>query len=152
MERSLFTRLFESTTNDKLNKYSLTTQYRMHPEICSFPNKYFYENRLKCADCTECDSFKLKPYTVFSLDFKQSNQDAINYHNTGEAQFIVHLLKVLEKLACPKNVSYGLITPYAKQKAEIQQYIKYVWVLLLFGTFSFSFSFSNVNFDLCILS
>lgn len=124
MERSLFTRLFDSTSDNKLNKYSLTTQYRMHPEICSFPNKYFYENRLKCAEETNCDSFKLEPYTVISLDFKQSNQDAVNYHNSGEAQFIVDLLKVLEKLASPLNFSYGLITPYAKQKAEIQQYLK----------------------------
>lgn len=124
MERSLFTRLFDSTSDSKLNKYSLTTQYRMHPEICSFPNKYFYEDRLKCAEETNCDSFKLEPYTVISLDFKQSNQDAVNYHNSGEAQFIVDLLKVLEKLASPLNFSYGLITPYAKQKAEIQQYIK----------------------------
>lgn len=124
MERSLFTRLFDSTSDNQLNKYSLTTQYRMHPEICKFPNKYFYEDRLKSAKETNCDSFKLEPYTVISLDFKQSNQDAVNYHNSGEAQFIVDLLKVLEKLASPMNFSYGLITPYAKQKAEIQQYIK----------------------------
>lgn len=124
MERSLFTRLFDSTLDKSSNKYSLTTQYRMHPEICLFPNKYFYEGRLRCAEETNCDSFKLEPYIVFSLDFKQSNRDAVNYHNSGEAQFIVDLLKVLEKLASPLNFSYGLITPYAKQKAEIQQYIQ----------------------------
>lgn len=97
----------------------------MHPEICHFPNKYFYNNRLESAQNTR-ESFKLEPYTVFSLNFKQSNQDAVNYHNSGEAKFIVDLLKVLIKLACPKMFSYGIITPYAKQKAEIQNHLKCV--------------------------
>lgn len=122
MERSLFTRLYDLMSQNELrtNTYSITEQYRMHPDICHFPNKYFYNNRLKSAKSTICKDFGLNAYNVLSLDFKQSNEDAVNYHNSGEAQFVVDLLKVTVKLASPEKYSYGVITPYAKQKAEIQ--------------------------------
>lgn len=44
----------------------------------------------------------------------------INYYNSDEAEFICAMLKVMTKHAKPENYSYGIITPYAKQRAEIQ--------------------------------
>lgn len=100
----------------------MTTQYRMHPDICAFSNSYFYGKRLTSAPQTQtsCPNFSLKPYKVFSLKYLQSNDDMMYYYNVGEAEFIVAMLKVMVKHADPKIFSYGIITPYAKQKKEIQ--------------------------------
>lgn len=124
MERSLFARLHNTMSNDTnrdavKNTYGLTTQYRMHPEICTFPNAYFYNNRLTSAPQTT-ESFALQPYSVFSLNSLQSNSDMVNYYNVNEANFIVLMLKVMIRHANPKDFSYGIITPYAKQRTEIQ--------------------------------
>lgn len=112
----------------------MTTQYRMHPDICAFSNGYFYGKRLTSAPQTLANvNFPLKPYNVFSLRCLQSNQDMINYLNIGEAEFIVTMLKVMVKHAVPGapdskdgTFSYGIITPYAKQRAEIQHLLSYV--------------------------
>lgn len=125
LEKSLFTRLMESFENcqENANIYSLRKQYRMDPEICSWSNKYFYNNQLITVPKPD-RLFQLNPYCVFSLDCLQSNADMINYHNMDEAQFIVSLLKLLVKYANPKRYSYGIITPYAKQKTEILSQLK----------------------------
>lgn len=121
-ERSLFTRLYDAmsengTTNK--NTHAMTTQYRMHPDICSFSNGYFYKKSISSAPQTAIGS-ELRPYSVFSLTCEQSNRDTVHFHNVGEAEFIVSMLKVMIKHANPKDHSYGIITPYAKQRAEIQ--------------------------------
>ena len=36
--------------NNQNGYHLLSTQYRMHPDICSFPNSQFYQGRLKNAD------------------------------------------------------------------------------------------------------
>lgn len=104
----------------------MTTQYRMHPDICSFSNGYFYGKRLTSAPQTAHanDNFTLHPYRVFNLKFLQSNQDMISYYNLGEAEFIVTMLKVMCKHADPNLFSYGIITPYAEQKKRIQDSIR----------------------------
>lgn len=50
----------------------------------------------------------------------------INYYNTDEAEFICAMLKVMTKHAKPEIYSYGIITPYAKQRQEIQHRLTYV--------------------------
>lgn len=126
LERSLFTRLQENCADmeHKPNMYSLREQYRMHPEICRWPNKYFYQNRLISAPNTIDRNFQLNPYGVFSLKCLQSNIDGVHYHNSDEAKFIIDLLKIVIRHANPKYHSYGIITPYSKQRTELQGYIK----------------------------
>lgn len=99
--------------------YAMTTQYRMHPEICDFSNKYFYKGRLVSEPRTN-SHFQLRPYNIFSLTCEQSNKDMVNYFNIEEAQFVVTMLKVMVKHANPNEFSYGIITPYAKQRAVLQ--------------------------------
>lgn len=127
LERSLFTRLQEVCTDvvHKPNMYSLRQQYRMHPEICHWSNKYFYENRLISASNTIDPTFKLNPYGVFSLDFRQSCNRGISFHNSEEAKFITALLKIIVRHADPKHNSYGIITPYSTQRKELQTHIKW---------------------------
>lgn len=123
MERSLFTRLFQGfgDAGQISNAISITKQYRMHPEICSFPNKYFYGNRLQSVNTEHSSNFLLMPYTVFSLDCKQSNTSSVHYYNQYEAEFILSLLKVMIRHADPKAYSYGIITPYAAQTRSIKK-------------------------------
>lgn len=99
--------------------YAMTRQYRMHPDICHFSNHYFYGNRLTSGPPTN-DNFMLRPYSVFNLNFFQSNADHVHYYNLDEANFVVMMLKVMIKHAEPKDFSYGIITPYAKQRQELQ--------------------------------
>lgn len=84
--------------------------------------RYFYDNRLVSAPQTVqvCRDFPLHPYRVFHLNCQQSNTDMIGFCNTDEAEFICTMLKVMTKHAKPENYSYGIITPYAKQRTEIQ--------------------------------
>lgn len=126
LERSLFTRLKEvcADTGNKSGMFSLREQYRMHPEICHWPNSYFYENNLISASTNVDVNFKLTPYAVFSLDCLQTNIGNIHYYNKEEARFVIELLKILVKYADPKSFSYGIITPYSKQRSEIQTHIK----------------------------
>lgn len=128
LERSLFTRLQETCTNVKYkpNMYSLCQQYRMHPDICRWSNQYFYQSRLVSAPCTIDATFQLNPYGVFSLDFLQSCNNGISYHNSDEAKFIIDLLKIVVRYADPKQYSYGIITPYSTQRKELQNHIKWV--------------------------
>lgn len=125
MERSLFTRFFEvSVRGGQIhNAMSITKQYRMHPEICWFPNKYFYDGRLTSKVASDSSHFGLMPYNVFKLDCRQSNTDSINYHNIYEAEFIINLLKVMIRHANPKTYSYGIITPYSSQRGQIEKLI-----------------------------
>lgn len=127
MDRSLFTRLYQNIAQNVDNigsVYAMTRQYRMHPNICHFPNQYFYENRLQ-SDGQTLESFPLRPYSVFNLNCLQSNRDIIHFYNVEEAQFIVSMLKVMIKHANPIEFSYGIITPYAKQRTEIQNLLGY---------------------------
>lgn len=112
-----------------VNTFSLTKQYRMHKDICEWPNEYFYNGRLT----TEIPPSKNPPknfvfheYNVFKLNFKQTNADDKNFYNEGEALFIKSLLKVLVRHADPSmhGFTYGIITPYAMQKKKIQENIR----------------------------
>lgn len=120
---SLFARMYDNISRkgaQEQSTYTMTTQYRMHPEICAFSNGYFYKNRLTSAPSTR-EGFFLNPYSVFNLPCLQSNQDMVSFYNVDEAKFIVTMLKVMIKHANPKEFSYGIITPYAKQRLEIQR-------------------------------
>lgn len=73
-----------------------------------------------------CQDFPLHTYRLFELNSLQSNNDAINFCNAKEADFICTMLKVMTKHAKPEEYSYGIITPYAKQRTEIQNRLAYV--------------------------
>lgn len=123
MERSLFTRLQDiyETIDNKSNVYSFNNQYRMHPIICHWPNIYFYSDRLQTSEAAVDASFKMNPYGVYCLDFSQSNNDHIHYHNLDEVNFVIELLKMMVEYASPKDYSYGIITPYSQQRKKLQE-------------------------------
>lgn len=86
-----------------------------------------------------CHDFPLHPYRVFHLSCLQSNADMISFCNADEAEFLCAMLKVMTKHAKPENYSYGIITPYAKQRTEIQNRLTYVKEIL----FPFQYQFEK---------
>lgn len=114
--RSLFERFFIH-----FGKYDsrspiamLTDQYRMHPEICHFPSKQFYDSRLKTARVSS-GSYPLKPYILFEIRHGAQKSSSTSLENEVEASLIRNILvSVLTK--APENSSVGVITPYKGQK------------------------------------
>lgn len=68
----------------------------------------------------------------------------VSFCNADEAEFICTMLKVMTKHAKPESYSYGIITPYAKQRTEIQNRLAYVEKIFFF---SFSMSMKKMSFN-----
>ncbi|KAH8261890.1 hypothetical protein KR038_001961 [Drosophila bunnanda] len=105
--------------------FKLSMQYRMHPEICRWPNKYFYEDQLVSADIT-AKSSPLIPYCVVNLSYTRdtcgtSGNRSIS--NDEEARFVAQLLAEMDKHMSSKHYSYGLISPYSNQCHALSQVI-----------------------------
>lgn len=123
--RSLFERFFihfgEYSASSPIAM--LTEQYRMHPDICHFPSKKFYDGRLITARSTD-SSFPLKPYIVFDLKHGREKSSTKNsMENEVEAEFVRNLLTAV-LLKAPDNLKIGVITPYKGQKRLITQKIR----------------------------
>uniref|UniRef100_A0A182P6C1 FHA domain-containing protein n=1 Tax=Anopheles epiroticus TaxID=199890 RepID=A0A182P6C1_9DIPT len=120
---SLFARLYQSYAGegeaDQLKM--LKTQYRMHPNICHWPNRYFYNSQLKNAPCTEMmrKAIKLKHYMVISLSYDQElTQAQYEIYNKDEIRFVVELMRQMVR-CCDKHATFAIVTPYVRQKEEL---------------------------------
>lgn len=93
----------------------------MHPEISSWPNDYFYNKCLKNAPETKNQIAIFKPFSMFDLvqDNDKVRTTNNNYINYNEIEFIYKLVQHLKKKMSVSAYSYGVITPYAKQRDEI---------------------------------
>ena len=105
-ERSMMERLMKL---DYENVTELTTQNRMCPALLEFPNKTFYEDRLKTGPHAPADgSFRL-----VSLDEGLEESDGTSYVNRHEAAASAQAaLDLVEEL---KDDDVVLLTPYAAQ-------------------------------------
>jgi hypothetical protein len=124
-DRSLFKRL-------QLQKYSvgfLETQYRMHPQISSFPARKFYKNGLRDSENVACTK-KIHALRCFGplLYFdvregieKNHMEENTSWCNLDEIRVISLLLKSLICLYPNLNIrSVGIISGYNGQIKEIQ--------------------------------
>lgn len=132
LSKSLFDRIQSSFVKPEDSPvFRLTRQYRMHPDICTWPNRFFYAGRLQTDDVTTAiaDQFPLRPYTIFSLGYRQVERTLPQHHmsNSNEADFIVRMLNVLGPQVGRTN-TIGIITPYAGQRDELTQRLRYVRV------------------------
>lgn len=102
----------------------LTLQYRMHPDICLFPSKHFYNSILKTDRATEeirCSSdWPFQPYMVFDVSDGYETKEKESFSNLSEIEMAVALIKLIKskkKEFCFRNI--GIITPYRAQKIRL---------------------------------
>ncbi|XP_018569596.1 probable helicase senataxin isoform X2 [Anoplophora glabripennis] len=116
--RSLFARIDENFANDVNSPIRmLCEQYRMKSEICEYPNKTFYNGKLKSFPIHINRVIpELKPYLLFNI-LNTENEDESPYRNSQEVGLIYSLLGTLKKFI-KANCKYtiGIITPYRAQK------------------------------------
>ena len=117
--------LFERLQRGGHDVHFLFYQYRMHPLICSFPSKYFYEGKLKNGLALE--KFR-KPYHKYNeysplvfYDLPSSQETltekTLSYQNENEANYCINLLIDL-LITFPNDISIdqvGIISMYADQ-------------------------------------
>ncbi|XP_037933625.1 probable helicase senataxin isoform X2 [Teleopsis dalmanni] len=133
--RSIFTRIENciQSSNDKGHvMYMLRKQYRMHPDICLFPNQYFYNNKLINANSTNSHLTLISPYCVLNLNYPQ-NENCFygQIRNDLEIDFIANLIVALNGLLPHKLYSYGIITPYAEHRNALLAAIQVMNVMSL---------------------
>ena len=88
--RSLLERLMSLNYPAKL----LDTQRRMHPKIAEFPNKYFYENKLK----TEYNhNYDIEPLQIINIDGSEE-KNGTSYMNKKEGEKIVQIYNNLKNI------------------------------------------------------
>ncbi|XP_065361454.1 uncharacterized protein Setx [Calliphora vicina] len=105
---------------------SLQTQYRMHPEICRWPNQYFYRNELiNGKTILDFTKSPLVPFCILNMAYTQHNFSSNGkIENNLEADFVAKLLKALDGFIPNKYNSYGVITPYAHHRATLESSIR----------------------------
>lgn len=100
----------------------LRTQYRMHDDICYFPNRRFYDRGLRNGRAIE--SLANHP-PVLGYDIGGTETEVeTSFSNSTEARLTAHLATDLvsdEPTLSPSDV--GIITPYRAQVSEIQEQI-----------------------------
>lgn len=128
---SLFERFVRTLGGTPNTLLTLTSQYRMHPTIVSFPSAHFYDSRLLTVDVGRRST--LHPYLVFNVTGTAEAQcsSSTSKYNEKEGRFILNLLKSclaqlchdLEAVASPSTyrlpLTIGVISFYKGQKQAI---------------------------------
>ncbi|RXN20554.1 pro convertase subtilisin kexin type 6 isoform X1 [Labeo rohita] len=129
MQQSLFERYMDLAV-------MLDTQYRMHEEICRFPSKEFYKNKLKTgAERGPCYLLKKngKPTAILFghmqgkedslvVSTKEGNENSVA--NIKEAKQAVRVANLLIKQAGVEPEHIAILTPYNAQVSEIKKIIE----------------------------
>ncbi|XP_073271318.1 uncharacterized protein [Primulina huaijiensis] len=110
----------------------LTQQYRMHPEICSFPSSHFYEGKLQNGDqmfgkaASFHETLCLGPYMLFDIldgrETRGKGAAAMSIYNECESDAAVELLRYFKKRYPSEFLArkIGVITPYKCQLSLLQ--------------------------------
>ncbi|KAL6432141.1 hypothetical protein ACFW04_006688 [Cataglyphis niger] len=121
LDQSIFARIqnvFATQQNNPI--IMLNMQYRMDYAISYWPNKYFYNGRLKNI-IQDRMHFPFHSYRVLHHNFMQNNED--KFSNTIEAEFVANIILAMLIFANWKNtrntISLGIITPYNNQRTLI---------------------------------
>lgn len=127
-ERSLFERLQQAGQPVVM----LTTQYRMHSAIRTFPSRFFYNDALVDSERVLGDEWNLpyhtsrrfQPYLFYDLRSRETKRGR-SLRNRTEAEFVVQLLTELllsfGNLKPPPLTSCAVITPYREQLQEVSE-------------------------------
>lgn len=119
LDQSIFSRVqsaFDLQPNNPI--IMLDTQYRMQPDISSWPNKFFYGCQLKNA-VERNDNFPFHSYRILNLITNQNHDNS----NNEEADFVANIIYCMLNFANLDNwqscISCGILTPYNNQRAMI---------------------------------
>ncbi|XP_074381844.1 putative helicase MAGATAMA 3 [Apium graveolens] len=113
----------------------LKTQYRMHPEIRSFPSKEFYKEALEDGPYVESETTRawhryscFGPFCFFDLHEGKESQpsNSGSWENVDEAEFVVLMYhKLLARFAELKSSSQiAIISPYSSQVGLLRDNFK----------------------------
>eukprot|EP00898_Chlorokybus_atmophyticus_P006981 jgi/Chlat1/7284/Chrsp58S06911 len=120
-QRSFFERVMMAGCRPLL----LSVQYRMHPEIRSFPSRYFYENLLQDAPSVLArgpDQFHqhplLRPYSFIDVAGKETRNGRGSLQNEREALVAAKLYHLLSDHIPKESIHQrcSVITPYRQQQ------------------------------------
>ncbi|GFR10225.1 probable helicase senataxin [Trichonephila clavata] len=117
--RSLFERFISyfSKTGQKNLFITLTEQFRMHSEICSFPSKYFYNDQLTTAGNLDqiYENFPIYPYSVYVVQESE-------FFENSRVETVVNL--GIQFLLIKSSLSIGIIVPNQKKKDLYSKWIR----------------------------
>jgi regulator of nonsense transcripts 1 len=126
-EISLFERLYiaKNLPEGSLSKIMLNVQYRMHPRICEFPSREFYEGKLKAdVSCERNHLPKLGfPWPEMPSSGGQLERcvfvpclgdEDIGYRSKGNL-LQAELCKEIYRLLVSTSGSIAVLTPYTRQ-------------------------------------
>ncbi|CDR45875.1 CYFA0S20e01178g1_1 [Cyberlindnera fabianii] len=129
LEFSLFERILKNGTYP--SPIMLNTQYRMHPEISTFPNREFYQgNLLDGVTSKDRKIHKLRPIVFFDTTSQKESltyggdEEERSYMNVGEASSIVGLIASLHTRKAIPLEDIAVITPYSGQRDLIATMIR----------------------------
>lgn len=95
----------------------------MNADILAWPNKYFYDRKLRNGTIGREPPLPLRPYRVIDLE---SEQNSDQFSNDKEAEFVANLIYgMIGHLESKRiaHVSIGVITPYKNQRSIVEKKI-----------------------------
>ncbi|KAI4355927.1 hypothetical protein L6164_004651 [Bauhinia variegata] len=127
--------LFERLVLLGRKKHLLDVQHRMHPSISSFPNRKFYDCKIKNAQNVKEKSYKRnflqgKMYGSYSFlnvtHGKEELDNKYSQRNMVEASIVSAIVENLHKeyVRTKKKVTVGVISPYMAQVQTIEAKVK----------------------------
>lgn len=134
--RSLFERLIKRYGSNKDVCYTLNTQGRMHEEIADFPNRVFYDGKLRAVPLAHqveilnqseetgdlLHDLLLSKRVAF-LDVRSEKNSLSDKVNSSEARLIARIVAEIHSLSPDKfdpDRTVGVIVPYRNQIAAIR--------------------------------
>ncbi|CAN4109758.1 unnamed protein product [Withania somnifera] len=124
--------LFERLVILGHKKHLLDVQYRMHPKISLFPNREFYQKKIKDGPNVKSAAYEKRFLTgdIFGsysfINISSGNEEHDDKHSTrnkAEAFVVSEIVANLHKayLSSKQKVRVGCISPYKAQVFAIQQ-------------------------------
>ncbi|GAM23838.1 hypothetical protein SAMD00019534_070130 [Acytostelium subglobosum LB1] len=127
-DQSLFQRLQE-----RKQPHMLTTQYRMHSTIRTFPSRHFYNDLLEDGPNIPARATNYHanpffgPFTFFDLQFSvETKPGGGSVFNEDECRMAYYLYQLLLKTYPDEvfNGRIGIISPYRQQVLSMREYFK----------------------------
>ena len=98
---------------------TLTTQRRMHPEICSLPNRLFYDNALKT--CVEGRRpYPAPHYVLVDVSEGKEARDGTSFYNDAEARVAADIARHHCRDRDPMGVV--VLVAYSAQQRRVYRY------------------------------